>query len=51
MKTKDVKKEGDTRPGHSVPVFGPKHENPAPQFPRKLPGSFWGVTTFFNPAK
>jgi len=35
----------------SVPVFGPKHENPAPQFPRKLPGSFWGVTTFFNPAK
>ncbi len=21
------------------------------QFPKKLPGSFWGITTFFNPAK
>lgn len=25
-------------------------KNKIPQFPKKLPGTFWGITTFFNPA-
>ena len=26
-----------------------KNNQLIPKFPKKLPGTFWGITTFFNP--
>lgn len=31
--------------------FNDKNISSVPQFPIKLPGSIWGISTFFNPAK
>lgn len=50
-KNADILKMSDEVNISSVIDVSDVTNNATPQFPLKLPGSIWGISTFFNPAK